>query len=198
MKTRLFYIYLSLAACMTSGCKDDTEIVFEDHMLVDSGDMVHANERDKPYPREEHDLYINPSPLIVPNTVRGDGELLEFELSQDPEFPVESTFRSGKVDWNVYNIHQEMAAGEWYWRFRVVRADGKADVWSEVNKFTVEGDEPVFVTPPYAIFKENLANINFPRYYTFLEADITKAVKNGLDAQPAIEVKICKQGQNLA
>ena len=189
MKTRLFYIYLSLAACMTSGCKDDTEIVFEDHMLVDSGDMVHANERDKPYPREEHDLYINPSPLIVPNTVRGDGELLEFELSQDPEFPVESTFRSGKVDWNVYNIHQEMAAGEWYWRFRVVRADGKADVWSEVNKFTVEGDEPVFVTPPYAIFKENLANINFPRYYTFLEADITKAVKNGLDAQPAIEVK---------
>ena len=109
--------------------------------------MVHPDQRDKPYPREEHELYINPAPLLVPRAARKENEFLEFELSQDTSFPEQGTYRSGKLNWNVFNIHQEMAAGQWYWRFRTVDQDGRTAGWSKVYSFTVTGKEPVFVTP---------------------------------------------------
>ena len=187
---------LSFFTCMSSGCKDDQEILFEDHVKVEDEDRIHANEREKPYPREEHKLYINPSPLIVPSSVREKDQYLEFELSQNSEFPEDATIRSGKLAWNMFNVHKQMDAGDWYWRFRVIDADGKANVWSEVNKFTVAGNEPVFVTPEYSKFKENLPT-GYPRYYCFLEEDIKEAVRLGMNAQPEKEVNEMKSRANM-
>lgn len=121
-------------------------------------DRVHPNDRDKPYPREEHELYINPAPLIVPEAVKEKDDFLEFELSQDENFPEEGTFRSGKVRWHMYNVHQELAVGTWFWRYRVVDKNGKATLWSVVNKFNVTGQEPVFVTPPFSEMKKEITS----------------------------------------
>ncbi len=157
---------------LMTACSDDKEIFFDDVIGEETVDRVHPDERDKPYPREEHELYLNPAPLIVPD-VRGEDEFLEFELSQDAGFPEQGTYRSGKLAWNMYNIHQQMPAGKWYWRFRLVDADDKPGQWSEVNNFTITGKEPVFVTPEWSVFQQNIPAV-YPRVHYYLNEDLEK------------------------
>lgn len=42
---------------MATGCSDDQEIFFEDYAREEAPEVVHPDQRDKPYPREEHELY---------------------------------------------------------------------------------------------------------------------------------------------
>lgn len=174
MNTKFLYtiLFASFILLMT-GCKDDNEIFFENLAAEENLDRVHPNERDKPYPREEHELYLNPAPLIVPKAARAADEFLEFELSQDADFPEQGTYRSGKLAWNMYNIHEAMATGEWYWRFRVVNKNDKRGLWSEVNKFTVTGKEEVFVTPEFSVFQQNIPT-EYPRIHCYLDEDLKK------------------------
>lgn len=172
MNTQLLYrIMFALLSLLMIGCNDDKEVFFESLTGDEALDRVHPNERDKPYPREEHELYLNPAPLIVPKTTRGANEFLEFELSQDINFPEQGTYRSGKLAWNMYNIHEEMVAGTWFWRFRKVDKSDRAGLWSEVNKFTVTGKEDVFVTPKWTVFQQNIPT-TFPRINCFMTKDI--------------------------
>lgn len=172
MNTKYLLALLFVSLClMWTGCEDGKEIFFEELIPEEKLDRVHPNDRDKPYPREEHELYINPAPLIVPEAVKGKDDFVEFELSQDENFPEQGTFRSGKQSWHMYNAHQEMAVGIWYWRFRVIDQKGKNTPWSEVNKFTVTGKEPVFVTPPFSAFKEKIPQ-TYPRLHCYLDDDL--------------------------
>ena len=159
---------------MATGCSDDQEIFFEDYAREEAPEVVHPDQRDKPYPREEHELYINPAPLLVPRAARKENEFLEFELSHDTSFPEQGTYRSGKLNWNVFNIHEEMAAGQWYWRFRTVDQDGRTAGWSKVYSFTVTGKEPVFVTPDFSVLRQNIP-VGYPRIHCHLAADIETA-----------------------
>lgn len=174
MKMKFINICLFTAGCLfVTGCNDDNEIFFEDLTGNKALEMVHPNDRDQPYPREEHELFVNPAPLIVPGTLRGEDEFLEFELSQDNSFPEAGTYRSGKLNWDLYNVHEQLATGDWYWRFRKVDANDKATIWSEVYKFTVTGEEDVFVTPKWEVFQQNIPT-DYPRINCFLEEDIAK------------------------
>lgn len=174
MNTKYINMFLFTLSCLfLTGCNDDKEIFFENLTGDEAIDRVHPNERDQPYPREEHELFLNPAPLIVPGTVRGANEFLEFELSMDSNFPETGTYRSGKLPWNMYNAHEQLAAGEWYWRFRKIDAKGNAGIWSEVYKFTVTGKEDVFVTPKWEVCKQNIPE-GYPRINCFLEEDIAK------------------------
>lgn len=174
MNIRYINIFLfTLCSLFMTGCNDDNEIFFENLTGNETLDRVHPNERDQPYPREEHELFVNPAPLIVPRALRGEDEFLEFELSQDNSFPEAGTYRSGKLNWDIYNIHEQLTSGDWYWRFRKIDANDKASVWSEVYKFTVTGKEPVFVTPKFEVFKQNIPS-SYPRINCFLEEDIAK------------------------
>ncbi len=172
-KNLIYGVLFCLFGSTMAGCSDDEEVFFEDLIGEEDIEVVHPNERDKPYPREEHELYVNPAPLIVPRSVKDKDDFLEFELSQDSTFTSESTYRSGQVEWYMYNIHEQMAPGIWYWRFHVVDTDGTVGPWSEVNKFTVTGKEPVFVTPSFETFKQNIPT-TYPRLNCFLDADIQK------------------------
>ena len=174
MKMKFINICLFTAGCLfVTGCNDDNEIFFEDLTGNKALEMVHPNDRDQPYPREEHELFVNPAPLIVPKVLRGEDEFLEFELSQDNSFPEKGTYRSGKLNWDLYNVHEQLATGDWYWRFRKVDANDKATIWSEVYKFTVTGKEEVFVTPKWEVFQQNIP-ATYPRINCFLEEDIAK------------------------
>ena len=174
MKKNLIYgMLLCLFGATAASCSDDQEVFFEDVIGEEDIEVVHPNERDKPYPREEHELYVNPAPLIVPRSVKEQDESLEFELSQDSTFASESVYRSGQVEWHMYNIHEQMTTGMWYWRFRVIDTTGKAGPWSEINKFTVTGKEPVFVTPSFETLKQNIPT-TYPRLNCFLDEDIQK------------------------
>lgn len=172
MKYMNIFSFALCCLCLT-GCNDDNEIFLEDWTTNETLDRVHPNDRDQPYPREEHELFVNPAPLIVPRTLRGEQEFLEFELSQDNSFPETGTYRSGKLNWDLYNVHEELTVGDWYWRFRKVDEAGKAGIWSEVYKFTVTGKEPVFVTPKFEVLKQNIP-VGHPRINCFLEEKIKK------------------------
>ena len=113
MKMKFINICLFTAGCLfVTGCNDDNEIFFEDLTGNKALEMVHPNDRDQPYPREEHELFVNPAPLIVPKILRGEDEFLEFELSQDNSFPEKGTYRSGKLNWDLYNVHEQLATGD--------------------------------------------------------------------------------------
>lgn len=175
MNTKLLYnlIITLFGLSILAACSDDKEIFFNDVIGEETVDRVHPNDRDKPYPREEHTLYLNPTPLIVPANAKKETEFMEFELSRNENFPEEGTYRSGKVSWYMYNIHKQMETGVWYWRFRIVDANDKTGPWSVVNKFTVTGEEPVFVTPEWAVCKQNIPT-TFPFINCFIQADIDK------------------------
>lgn len=134
---------------------------------------VHENVRETPYPQKEHVLYLNPSPLLVPLHMRK-AEFLQFALSQDPNFLEDRTILSKPLPWCMFNPHQILDEGTWYWRFRSVDKGGKEMAWSENYTFTVANDIPRFVTPPYETFLKNLPK-GYPRLYCFMEEGLKKA-----------------------
>lgn len=136
-------------------------------------ERVHENMRDTPYPQQQNPVYLNPAPLIVPVAMRK-AEFLQFSLSQNQSFPEGSTIQSKPVPWCMFNPHQILANGTWYWRFRSLDKDGKAMPWSETYQFTMTDDVPKFVTPPYETFLKNMPK-GFPRVYCFLEKGLKKA-----------------------
>ena len=170
MNTKILMSLLFTYLCLIwIGCEDDKEIFFDELKVEEEKlDAVHPNTRDKPYPREGQLLYINPCPLIVPQELRPSGGFLEFELSRDMNFPEEGTFRSGKKPWNMYNVHKELAVGDWYWRYRATDSEGKTSLWSEVIRFTITGKEEVFVTPAWSECKNSLP-AGYPRTMCFLD-----------------------------
>lgn len=134
---------------------------------------VHENMRVTPYPQKEHALYLNPAPLLVPVEMR-QAESLQFALSQDQRFPANKTIQSKPVPWCMFNPHQVLASGTWYWRFRSVDKGGKELPWSETYSFAVTDQIPQFVTPPFETFLKNMPK-GYPRIYCFMEDGLKKA-----------------------
>lgn len=136
---------------------------------------IHDNLRETPYPQVEHDLFINPCPLLVPYKEKK-SEYLQFQLSMDKNFRG-NTILSKPVRWCFFNPHRELEEGIWYWRFRSVDKRGKKMDWSKTYSFTVKDDIPVFVTPQYDTFKKKLPN-SYPRLYNFFNDNLENVRAN--------------------
>ena len=179
MKYRFIFIPVSAAVILASAIScGKEEIVPEqpsgpaDAEEVASPDEWHDKIRVLPYPKMSNELYINPSPLIVPQNMKT-GEWLRFQLSQDENFPEEGTITSDTLSWNMFNPHTRLATGTWYWRYCNVSQDGK-ETWSDTIPFEVEASTPEFVTPGFSTFLEN-APRNHPRLYCWLRPYIEGA-----------------------
>ena len=136
----------------------------------------HDKMRTRPYPQSDNQLVINPSPLIVPQGMKTD-DYLQFELSQDPDFASSSVvIRSGKQPWCMFNPHQTLADGTWYWRYRQVSKDGSEQEWSKNYEFKVDASVDKFVTPTFETFRSH-AVPQYPRLYCFLDEGLQKARK---------------------
>lgn len=161
----LFVALISLLIC--PGC-----LIAQKTPLV----RVHENMRETPYPQSFHTPYLNPPPLLVPKEMRK-AELLRFELSTDPEFPAGKTIASKPLPWCMFNPHQILSNGVWYWRFRSVTKDGTPMPWSSTYSFTISDEIPRFATPDFEEFFRNIP-AKSPRLYCFLDEDIPRARKN--------------------
>lgn len=128
---------------------------------------IHEFIRDTPFPQEEHTIFFNPTPLIVPLEMKK-SDFLQFNLSPDKNFTGEGTLLSEPLAWNMFNPHRELKPGVWYWRFRSVSKGGKQTAWSETYQFTVEKTTPVFVTPTVDQFINNIPRTH-NRIYCFLQ-----------------------------
>ncbi|MEG1587303.1 MAG: DUF4962 domain-containing protein, partial [Bacteroidales bacterium] len=142
-------------------------------MATSSYKRLHENERDTPYPQAEHKLFLNPSPLLVPVAAKK-SDYLQFALSQDKGFPENNTMISKPSPWCMFNPHQVLAAGNWYWRYRSVSKSGEKEEWSETFCFTVTEDIPQFATPSFDVLLRNIP-AGYPRLFCFLDDGLDRA-----------------------
>lgn len=139
-------------------------------------DAYHDKTRQQPYPKAGNELYLNPSPLIVPQKMKT-GDLLQFSLSRKENFTSSETLISEPKAWCMFNPHHRLETGQWYWRFRSVKADGSTTDWSMTYQFEVKEETPSFVTPAFETFYKN-APRQHPRLYCFLNDRIEQAQCN--------------------
>lgn len=66
------------------------------HVCASNISRIHENERETPFPQQGNVLYINPSPLLVPQSVK-QSDYLQFSLSPSKDFPEENTILSKPV-----------------------------------------------------------------------------------------------------
>lgn len=150
---------------------------------------LHANNplRKVPYPQQEHIIYLNPAPLLVPYDLK-QSDFLQFNLSPDRNFESNSSILSKPVPWCVFNPHQILSSGTWYWRFRSVSKAGEEMPWSDTYSFTVTDETPQFATPPFSEFMKNVPQ-NEPRIYCFLNNNLEQARKQ-VRSHPEFEAMI--------
>lgn len=143
--------------------------------------------RQAPYPQQEHIIFLNPAPLLVPVTLK-QSDFLQFNLSPDKEFKSNRSILSKPVPWCVFNPHQILDTGTWYWRFRSVSKSGEEMPWSQAYSFVVTDDTPKFATPPFSTFFENIPEA-YPRIYCFLKDSLEEARKK-VRSHPEFEAMI--------
>lgn len=166
---------LWLSACLSTlllifcACHDDSmpeQPTSPGTESTEAPDAYHDKVREKPYPKADNELYLNPAPLIVPQSMKT-GAKLQFSLSRSQNFDTPETLTSEPVEWCMFNPHKQLESGTWYWRFRNITTDGAEETWSEVYSFEVKETTPVFITPSFEIFRKNAPH-TYPRLYCFL------------------------------
>lgn len=158
-----------------SSCSDEAPVnnPSTDTPTIQQPDAYHDKVRTQPYPKADNELYLNPSPLIVPQAMKT-AELLQFALSRDDAFGEAETVLSEPRPWCMYNPHRTLETGTWFWRFRSVKTDGTAGEWSQTYSFEVKDETPRFVTPTFEAFINN-ASRQHPRLFSFLDDKIEAA-----------------------
>ena len=156
---------------------------------------IHENVRETPYPQFGQSIYLNPAPLLVPEKMK-QSDFLQFELSQQKNFPSDNTFLSKPVPWCMFNLHQKLSAGTWYWRFRSVSKTGENFPWGETYCFTVTDDLPVFVTPAFDVLLKGIPQ-KYPRLYCFLDNELDEARKK-IHSHPEYNRMITSGREGLA
>ena len=129
--------YLFAVLLLFCACHDDAmpeQPASTDTEPPEALDAYHDKIREKPYPKADNELYLNPSPLIVPQTMKT-GATLQFSLSRSKNFDTPETVTSQAVAWCMFNPHKKLENGTWYWRFRNISADGTEEAWSEIHPF---------------------------------------------------------------
>lgn len=156
---------------------------------------IHENVRETAFPQQHNTLYINPSPLLVPQSMKT-SDLLQFNLSQDKQFESANSILSQPASWCMFNPHKLLESGTWYWRVRSVSYTGEEMPWSETYNFLMTDDIPHFVTPTFDVFLNNIPK-NHSRIYCFLQDSLDNARKN-MRESPDFEPMIAESREALA
>src|SRR3546814_795939 len=87
------------------------------------------------------------TPILRWPAERGSGAHYDVRLSQDSLFGKTQTLHREKIPWAMFNPHQHLPEGKWYWQYRV---SGKA--WSELQTFLVTSAAIPLVSPAVTQF----------------------------------------------
>ncbi|MPR34834.1 DUF4962 domain-containing protein [Salmonirosea aquatica] len=105
-----------------------------------------------PAPFHRHQTYPIPSGGIAvdfnPTALRwpfekGKNVQYDVRLSQDSTFRKEPVYRQEKTEWAMYNPHQKLGTGTWYWQYRKT-----GGTWSKRIHFNVTSQALPLVSPP--------------------------------------------------
>jgi hypothetical protein len=72
------------------------------------------------------------------------------------------------IPWSVYTHHEPLAAGTYYWRYRISASDGAESGWSRARRFTVPADAVVFPQPTMAELRRRIPQ-GHPRLFLLAE-----------------------------
>lgn len=173
-----YLFVLLVGSCLAhSACSSDTlsePEISVGNQPTDAPAAYQEKIRTQPYPKTDNELFINPAPLIVPQSMKT-GDCLQFALTTSEHFDEEDTFLSQPQPWCMLNLHRALPEGTYYWRFRSTDAQGnQPGEWSKTYQFEVKSETPIFVTPEFDTFQENAPHY-FPRLYCFLNGHIEEA-----------------------
>ena len=87
--------------------------------------------RHQTYPTGGVEVSFNPTSFRWPFE-KGKNVKYEVRLSQDSTFHTAPVFTEAQTEWAMYNPHQKLANGLWYWQYR--KTGGK---WSKLNHFQI-------------------------------------------------------------
>ena len=73
-----------------SSCSDREMPALQEAPEVEAPEAWHDKTREQPYPKLSNELYLNPTPLILRQSLKT-GERVQFALSQNPDFPEAET-----------------------------------------------------------------------------------------------------------
>ncbi len=91
----------------------------------------------------------NPPSLLWP-VVSGSEVRYRVRLSQSNDFSSHVVIRSDDQRWALFNPHQTLKPGTWYWQYGTIRRANQEAVWSPVYQFTMSQSARRAVTPPAA------------------------------------------------
>ena len=171
--------YLPACLYLATACSDDSlpdTTAQGTKTPAEAPDALHDKTREKPYPKADNEIYINPAPFIVPQAMKT-GDKLQFSLSNREDFSGTETILSTPQNWCMYNVHKTLKSGTWYWRFRSILSDGSEQPWSDTYSFEVKEETPKFVTPAFDVFLNNAPRTH-PRLFCFLDDGIEQARRN--------------------
>lgn len=130
---------LSLNLTATVGTPQEAEIRMEERVLQ-------PRFRELPSPRQGQVVTENPPVFLWPlsgNIGRGENPRYDFRLSQDPDFPEETTVLDADKRYAVHNPHSRLDSGMWYWQYKT----SEQDEWSAIQSFQITDSAAVHETP---------------------------------------------------
>ncbi len=104
--------------------------------------VLHPNYREWASPSRDIEARFNPPALLWPVT-RGKKVTYDVRLSSDSSFTSTDIFHAEGLNRTIFNPHQTLKPGTWYWQFRL-----HGGQWSEVNSFRISRDAIGFAAPP--------------------------------------------------
>lgn len=116
------------------------------------------------------------SPILRWPHQKGKVVSYDVQLSQDSLFAEEVTIQAAGLGSAMFNPHQYLSAGSWYWRFRV---SGKT--WSAVNRFAISEKSISMISPPPGIFLKNIPE-GHPRLLVYDPAEDLSSLHTMRDA----------------
>lgn len=158
---------LLLAACMAGS--HDTSVSYAPVTLP----AVHTRYLSYPVPSAGVAAEFNPPVLRWP-VQKGKAVKYEVRLSQDSTFVDGSTMHTS-LSWAMFNPHQQLANGAWYWQYRT-----SGGAWSEIQRFLIGTEAITLVSPPTAVFLDAVAPAH-PRVVS-TNAGVTALRKRSPDA----------------
>lgn len=124
-------------------------------------EVMHPRYRKNSRPADGKIVQVNPPVFQIPVGENKQTNAYSFRLSQDRDFPASKTREGIDIPFSIYNPHEKLATGKWYWQYRYEQKP-----WSETQVFDVKKGTDVFETPsPSALIKA--VPVNHPRMLVF-------------------------------
>lgn len=156
-----FYIALFLIA--TTGCFQSSLPSAESSApaAIVAPEVLHPRYRKNPTPAGGKSASVNPPVFLIPPERNSQTKQYSFRLSQDRDFPLDKTREAIDIPFAIYNPHEKLAAGTWYWQYRYGQND-----WSEMQVFDVPKGLKVFETPSISALIKAVP-VDHPRMLVF-------------------------------